>query len=488
MKKYINRTGFQLAIGFIVVVLLSWSQPAVAQNTEDNVFMAGAATANITPPLGMGLVGGWGTPPATHIHDELHARCLVLDDGSTKLVFVIVDNVGLRDDLLDEGRKRIQEKTGIPMENVMIASTHTHSAVSAAGAERYDYSSGGEFDEYQEFLLSRFVDGTQIAINNLEPAKIGWGGIDVPEHLFIRRWKMKPGTPMPNPYGGQDKVKMNPGHSPDLLEQAGVPDPEVAFISVQSTSGRPIALMANYGLHYVGYVSQGHVSADYFAMFADNIQKLLGADRQDPPFVGIMTNGTSGDVNNNDYSRKRERKPDYVQMKYVADDVARKVYSVCNNIEYKSWVPLKAAAEKLTLKVRKAPKKLVKRSEGVLARPETVEPIHRHEVTYAKRILLMDKWPDEIDITLQTFGIGDLGIAAIPFEVFAEIGLEIKERSPFEKSFTIELANGGFGYLPTPPQHELGGYETWYGTNKVEIEASVKIVNKIMDLFEEVQK
>lgn len=236
--KRINRSGFQLAIGFMLLAMLMF-QPVDAANNEDNVFMAGAATANITPPLGLGIVGGWGQPPATHIHDELHARCLVLDDGNTKLVFVIVDNVGLRDDLLDEGRRRIQEKTGIPMENVMIASTHTHSAVSAAGAERYNYSSGGEFDEYQEFLLSRFVDGAQIAINNLEPAKIGWGGIDVPEHLFVRRWKMKPGTPMPNPYGGQDKVKMNPGHSPDLLEQAGIPDPEVAFISVQSTSPLP---------------------------------------------------------------------------------------------------------------------------------------------------------------------------------------------------------------------------------------------------------
>lgn len=486
MTKNNRKTGIQLLVSSILLIMLVWSQQANADIDEDNLFMAGAATANITPPLGLKIVGGWGKPAATHIHDELHARCLVLDDGNTKLVFIIVDNVALRNDLLDEGRKRIQEKTGIPMQNVMIASTHTHSAVSAGGAERYDYSNDGEFDEYQKFLLSRFVDGTQIAINNLEPAKIGWGGIDVPEHLFIRRWKMKPGTPMPNPYGGQDKVKMNPGHSPDLLEQAGVPDPEVAFISVKSTNGRPIALMANYGLHYVGYVPQGHVSADYFAVFADNIQKLIGADRQDPPFVGIMTNGTSGDVNNNDYSRERERKPDYVQMRYVADDVARKVYSVCNNIDYKSWVPLKAATDKLTLKVRKAPKKLVKRSEGVLARPETAEPIHIREVTYAERILLMNEWPDEVDITLQTFRIGDLGVAAIPFEVFAETGLEIKKRSPFEKSFTIELANGAFGYLPTPPQHELGGYETWYGTNKVEIDASVKIVDKLMDLFEEI--
>ena len=49
-----------------------------------------------------------------------------------------------------------------------------------------------------------------------------------------------------------------------------------------------------------------------------------------------------------------------------------------------------------------------------------------------------ENWPDNIDVILQAFRIGDLGVAAIPFEVFAEIGLEIKAKSPFQKSFTIE--------------------------------------------------
>ena len=83
--------------------------------------------------------------------------------------------------------------------------------------------------------------------------------------------------------------------------------------------------------------------------------------------------------------------------------------------------------------------------------------------------------------------IGELGIAAIPFEVFSEIGLELKARSPLKPSFTIELANGGYGYLPTPEQHKLGGYETWLGTNKVEVQSSVKIVNALLEMFAELK-
>jgi hypothetical protein len=137
----------------------------------------------------------------------------------------------------------------------------------------------------------------QLYLGNLEPARVGWGAARQADQVFNRRWKMTPGTPLPNPFGGQDRVLMNPGTgNPNLLEPAGPTDPEIRFISIQSATGRPIALLANYSLHYVGGTGGPQISADYFGMFADRIQQLLGADRLDPPFVGIMSNGTSGDV------------------------------------------------------------------------------------------------------------------------------------------------------------------------------------------------
>jgi hypothetical protein len=119
----------------------------------------------------------------------------------------------------------------------------------------------------------------------------------------------------------------------------------------------------------------------------------------------------------------------------------------------------------------------------VEARPLDEKPFHSHEKTYAKRINLLANSPNDVSVILQTIRIGDLGIASIPFEVFTEIGLEIKEKSPLAKSFTIELANGSYGYLPTPEQHMLGGYETWMGTSKVEKQASRKITTEILDMF-----
>lgn len=458
---------------FITFFTISFQTYAQDKASTETVFKAGASMSNITPVLGGGIVGNFGNPPAAmHVHDELHARCLVLDDGSTRLAFVVVDVLSMSRELIDEAKDLIYAETGLPYEQIMISAIHTHSSISP------------HREDYQPFLVRRIADGVRIAINNLEPARIGWGSGNVPQHVFVRRWKMKPGTHNPNPFGGQDQVVMNPGvGNPDLLEPAGKPDPEVSFISLQSVSGKPIALFANYSLHYVGGVPRNDLSADYFAVFADRIQELMKADRQDPPFVGIMSNGTSGDVNNINFRGPSVSNPPYAKMRIVAEDVAQEVFKVYQTIEHHDWVKLQAAQAELPLRTRKPDQKMVERAKMVLARPDTVTPYHRHEVTYAQRTLQILDRPDYTYVTIQTFSIGDLGIAAIPFETFAETGLEIKAKSPFKSSFTIELANGSNGYLPTPEQHKLGGYETWLGTNRVEKDASTKIVNKVLQLF-----
>ncbi len=92
-----------------------------------------------------------------------------------------------------------------------------------------------------------------------------------------------------------------------------------------------------------------------------------------------------------------------------------------------------------------------------MAQPEEAPKHHRYERIYFARVQSLLEGPDEISVPLQAIRIGDLAIAAIPFEVFTEIGLEIKQKSPFADTFTIELANDSRGYLPTPSQHKLGG-------------------------------
>lgn len=451
------------------------------------VLLAGAAASNVTPPLGFPIVGGWSPKPATHIHDELYAKCIVLDNGETRLAFIIVDNIGMAREVGDEARQMIKEHTGIPPENVMTAGTHTHSSISARGNNRLVRDS--QLSDYQSFMAMRMADGVRRAVNNLEPARIGWGSVDVPDEVFNRRYYMKPGT-APNPFGGQDKVRMNPGRgNPNIVKAAGPTDPEVAFFSIQSTDGRPIALLANYSLHYVGTRAGLTISADYFGVFGERIQQLLGANRLDPPFVGIMTNGTSGDINNISWLTKPERRwGPYEKMNQVADVVAKAVYEAHQKIEFHDWVKLAAAKEELSLAVRKPTEEQIAYAKKIEAKPDDAEVYHRHEKNYAQKVLRLAESPPEVQVMLQAFRVGDLGICAIPFEVFAEIGLKLKAESPLERTFVVSHANGTYGYLPTPEQHKLGGYETWMGTCSVEEQASTKIEARLLAMFAELAK
>lgn len=470
---------------FFLVLLVSLSVVTTAQ-AAPRQFRAGAATSNITPHLGELIVGGWNPVPATHIHDELHARSLVLDDGMTKLVIVVSDNVGISQPILDEAKRLAHEATGIPVQNMLMSSTHTHSATSARGSNRS--GTGEALDGYGFFLAQKISEAVRRAFNNLEPAEIGWGRGQEPNQVNNRRWFMKPGTPLPDPFGGEDKVQMNPtpGGS-NLLKPAGPTDPEICFVSIRALDGRPIALLANYSLHYVGGVPQGHISADYFAAFGERIGQLIGADHVSPPFVGVMSYGTSGNINNIDFSGRRKKQPPYAQMNRVANAVAAEVYRAYQYVEHRDWVPLGIEWHELELSTRSPTPQRLAWAKEILARPKDAPQRHPRETTYAERILRMKETPELVKIPLQAVRMGDLAITAIPFEVFVETGLQLKQKNPFPASFTISLANGSNGYLPTPEHHQLGGYETWLGTSRFEVEASTRITSTLLDLLQQLR-
>ncbi len=461
-----------------------WARPA-ATFADGKAFLAGAATSNITPPLGVSINGGMQGRIAANIHDELHARCLVLDDGSTRIAIAVCDACMIPRDVFDEAKRLASEKTGIPVERMLFAATHTHEAPASAGVFQSDAD-----EAYKRFLAVRIADGVRRALANLAPTAIGWGTGKEPAHVFNRRWRMKPGAVPPDPFGGMtDQVKMNPAPgSPDLVEPAGPTDPEVSIVSVKSPEGRPIALLGNYSLHYVGGERPGDASADYYGMFADRVEELLRADRQDPPFVGILSNGTSGDVNNIDFRTPRPSQAPYEQMRRVAHGVAAEAVRVARTAPHADRAPIAVRQAKLELRVRKPRADELSRAKAILAGARG--PIlTKLEEVYARETVLLAEYPDKVELILQALRIGDLAILAVPCEVFAEIGLDLKGRSPFAQTFTIELANGYNGYLPTPAQHALGGYETWRARSSyLEVEAAPKIVAVLLGLLDELKK
>lgn len=444
------------------------------------VFRAGAATSTITPKIGTSINGSMQDIQVQDIHDETRARGIVLDDGQTRLAIVVSDLCMVSREVLDEAKRRAHQQTQIPVAHMLMSATHTHSAGTACSVFQSDPDKA-----YLQFLSERIADAVIRANNNLVPARIGWGVGREPTQVFNRRWKMKPGTPLLNPFGSQDKVLMNPGiGNPNLVEPAGPTDPEVAVISIQSLDGRPLALLANYSLHYVGGTGKGEVSADYFGLFADRMQQMLGADHQGPPFVAIMSNGTSGNINNVNFGGgQRSPSPPYRQMQLVANTVAAEAYKVLAGIQYQDWVSLGVQQKEIALGVRRPAKAEIKRAKEIIARAKGPNMETREEI-YARETVLMNDYPPQVSLILQTMRLGELAITAIPCEVFVETGLELKEKSPFKPTFSISLANGYNGYLPTPAHHQLGGYETWRARSSyLEVDAAPKITATLFDLL-----
>ena len=123
----------------LVILLLLISGITQGDQASDyageKTFLAGAATSNVTPELGLPVIGGFRPFPATHVHDDLLARCIVLDDGGQRIAIVIIDILGIPREVTDLARQQIQQTTGIKPSHVLIAATHTHSAVTPRGPQ-----------------------------------------------------------------------------------------------------------------------------------------------------------------------------------------------------------------------------------------------------------------------------------------------------------------------------------------------------------------
>ena len=431
------------------------------------------------------LIGSFRYRPATSAHDPLHSRALAIRRGDSTVAIAVVDSCYIPRETIDEAKTRIEAESGLPKDRVLVSATHTHSAPPPAPgiglrgieSERHEKNEA----RYSERLIEGIAASVIQALARLEPAQVGWATTSLPDQVFNRRWYMREGSVPPDPFGGRtDRVQMNPPFaSPDLIRPSGPADPEVAVLSFLSQQGEPIALLANYSLHYVGGIPAGQVSADYFGEFARIIASRLGAGAD---FVAILSNGTSGNINNLDFSKPRDRKESFEQVRHVASELADVVTAAYEKIEHITGAEVAMEQSELSLARRKPSPSLLNRSRQLLEVPP--ESVTARQVIYAQRAVALHDGPEDVSVVLQAIRIGEVGIAALPFETFVETGLAIKNQSPLQPSFVIELANGAEKYLPTPEHHELGGYETWLGTSTVEKQASVMIESELLGLLQ----
>lgn len=464
------------AAALLVIFTSATSAPAA-----DKLFRAGAFAIDISPLKFPVIVnGGMSERTADKITDRLHARCLVLDDGTTQIALVVVDSCMVPRDLCDQAKQLASQTTGIPTAHITISATHTHTAPSVHPCLGTDADAN-----YVKFLPPQIAKGIAEAHKRLQPARIGWAFGKDEKNVACRHWVMKPGIAPTNPYGGtqDDTVMMHPGYdNPNKIRPAGPPDPAVPVISIQTKDGQPLAIYSAYSLHYVGKTTP--ISADYFALFCDDITRLIKADKS-PSFMAALANATSGDMWLMDYTLPARRE---YTLEGVAQDVAASAYAAYEKIEYYDWAPLAMAESLLEVGVRMPSKdevaaamEFMKTFEG--RKPKTVPEV------YARETVLLSQMPPTRELVLQAIRIGELAIGTIPNETYASTGLFIKEQSPLKNTFVVELANGCEGYIPPPELHPLGGYTCWRARTACLVpQAERQIRTRVLDLLATVAK
>ncbi len=436
---------------------------------------AGAAQVDVTPVKFPSICGGtmvelW----YDKVLDPLSARCFVIAGEEITMAIAIVDSNMIPRSVCDEAKKLAHEKTGIPINRILISATHTHAAPSVM-----NFALGLSADtDYAKMLSAKIADGIAQAHARLKPAKVGWTVFEAPEFTHCRRWVRAPGKYQTDPFG-EKTTRASLGKAE---HEAGPVDEQLSLLSfVSLEDDQPIALLANFSMHYFRY-KPGGFSADYFGLFSDDLAgKIAPAAKGGDRMLVAMSQGTSGDCGWQNHAGPSK----YPNMAEYSVKLADRAYQAYQKIEYREKVPLVMAESKLLVTRRLPSKQRLAWAEKINQARGDKRPGNTSEV-YAEQATWIDQNQSE-ELVLQVIRVGEIAITAMPNEVYGVTGLKLKAQSPFKATFNLSLANGAAGYIPPPEQHYLGGYTTWPSrTAGLEVQAEPKIVNTLLGMLEEI--
>lgn len=428
-------------------------------------WQAGFYREVFTPDIDSGLemAGYTKQRKAEYVLDDLYISSLVLKGKKEYSVFVGVDVLAITSESVANVRKLVEQETDIPGANILIAASHSHTAPTTV--EIFNTVPDYEWMKDWERQIAQTII---TAYNQMNPAKVSVAAGSDDSFMYNRRL-----------LNSDNQVEMTIDQEPgeqDLTPEGPI-DPIVNVLRVDNEEGDPMSVVVNYGNH-LDIPTGKRYSADYPGVMTNTIKKLLGED------VGVVfLNGACGDIQhlNNFDMEDRKTRARYWDSKGVEKmtrygtilgcEVVKTALNAKDRLECGT---LTTVSKVISVPVRKVNK------ETVIWAQETVDDPNAtyREKTLAKDALLVHKKKGtNVDFEIQVTKIGkSVAIVAIPAEVFVEIGLKIKEKSPFEYTIISELSNDWVGYLPTERAFAHGGYETRVARSSQLIESADKVV------------
>lgn len=421
-----------------------------------NTLKAGFARADITPMLGI-YIGGYFVPRyAEEILDPLELVALAVEAGSTTAVLVTIDQCSIGSDTFEALRNRVAEATGLPLANIFVHLTHTHTSAGLG------IGSDNELvQEYTRMVMRKIGDVAQMALKDLQPAKMGWAVGNAPKIAFVRRFRMKDG-----------KVRTNPGvGNPDILAPIGDVDERLNVLRFDRECGDTL-ILGNFGNH-PDTVGGSRISADWPGMTRRMVEHALENTKC------IFFNGAQGDVNHVNVNAKGG---DYNDLTNDFDDVARgyghtrhmarvMTGAILQVFDKVNWTDVDSV--RTLQKVVHAPSHMPTEKDNMElahkyrdlhnADKDEEIPFEGMELTTvvaeALRLCNLEQGPESYPLVMTGIAIGSVALFGIPGEPFTGIGRGLKEAQGWDLVLPCCQTNDRIGYFPMQEAYDEGGYE-----------------------------
>ncbi|HPA18475.1 MAG TPA: hypothetical protein PLU30_12065 [Verrucomicrobiae bacterium] len=419
----------------------------------------GFAEADITPSPGMEIPGGYVKAFADTVHDLCKVRAAVFDGGRNRVAVVGLDTLVAPRPLVDAARAAIQQRCGIEPGAVMIAASHTHSggpvgmvlpgefdhATPLVQKLAYEVSSCANA-AYLRRVGEQIVDTVTRAMEKRQEAWLSFGKGHEGEVAFNRRFKMKNGLTYTHPGRGH----------PDIVAPAGPIDPEVGVTGAWDANGKLLGCLVNYACHAT--TNPEGISANWIYYLERTIQGSLG-----PEAAVVFLQGASGDITQVNNLSPYVEPSGEESARRVGGCVGAEAVRALLLAEQGGNISVNALSETWEINRRRPSPERVRRCLEMVQKTE--REIGHTEWVFAKEIVLLDALLAKggaTTVEAQAIQLGPAVYLTTPAELFVELGLEIKRRSPFSFTWPVELANGCVGYVPTEAAFGPGGggYET----------------------------
>ncbi len=446
-------------------------------------FLAGFSRVNVTPPMGVSINGYFFDRFVDGVLDELEANAVAMELGSKRAIIVAVDNCEIDQYTMDKFRTAISQACNLPVEAIMVHTTHTHVAP-FVGKDPVNPKIRGEA-EYENYLTRQLAAAAVRAFADLKPAKVGWAIGSAPNISFIRRFRMDDGS-----------IRTNPGiGNPHIVAPIGQVDEELNVVRMVRDGGDEIVI-ANFGVH-PDTIGGCAVTADFPGFARRTLERAL------PGVKCVFFNGAQGDVNHINVKAKGgdmngleisgfdDVGRGYEHAAHMGRVIAGGILQVYTKVNFVPVESLRFAERKVDLPSNMpTAEELVQATKFVElheAGRDCDIPYEGMELTTvvaeSLRMKQLEHGPETFSLRLTALAIGPIVMLAIPGEPFTGIGRAIKKESRYAMTMPCCLTNGSEGYFPMQEAYDEGGYEARSSIFKAGV--AERMIDECLELINE---